>query len=180
MKRFLALVLTAVLVLSMSTTAFAEGYNYTQGNTQEYSGSGETTVNAKIYSTCYVSIPETINYVEGETWDVSLTDMYVEDGYAIRVSVSNMSNDGSIVLTNPNESRKLDYTIEEVETHRLLSQNDPLLCELKYSDIEYDEIYGSTPCAFSFTGHIANETLSMKPGTYTGTMQYEVRIEPCA
>lgn len=72
MKRFLALVLTAVLVLSMSTTAFAEGYNYTQGNTQEYSGSGETTVNAKIYSTCYVSIPETIDYVEGVSWDVMI------------------------------------------------------------------------------------------------------------
>ena len=175
MKRFLALALTAVLVLSMSTTAFAEGYNYTQGNTQEYYGSGETTVNAKIYSTCYVSIPETIDYVEGVSWDVTVSNMLVEEGYAIKVSVPNLSNDGSIVLTNPNSINTLNYTIEEKNTNRVLSTLDNLLCEVKYSDID-----GSNPFVCTFIGHISTDTLGMKPGTYSGTMQYEVRIEPCA
>lgn len=175
MKRFLALALTAVLVLSMSTTAFAEGYNYTQGNTQEYSGSGETTVNAKIYSTCYVSIPETIDYVEGVSWDVTVSNMLVEEGYAIKVSVPNLSNDGSIVLTNPNSINTLNYTIEEKNTNRVLSTLDNLLCEVKYSDID-----GSNPFVATFIGHIFSDIIEIKPGTYTGTMQYEVRIEPCA
>lgn len=175
MKRFLALVLTAVLVLSMSTTAFAEGYNYTQGNTQEYYGSGETTVNAKIYSTCYVSIPETIDYVEGVSWDVTVSNMLVEEGYAIKVSVPNLSNDGSIVLTNPNSINTLNYTIEEKNTNRVLSTLDNLLCEVKYSDID-----GSNPFVATFIGHISSDIIEIKPGTYTGTMQYEVRIEPCA
>ena len=175
MKRFLALALTAVLVLSMSTTAFAEGYNYTQGNTQEYYGSGETTVNAKIYSTCYVSIPETIDYVEGVSWDVTVSNMLVEEGYAIKVSVPNLSNDGSIVLTNPNSINTLNYTIEEKNTNRVLSTLDNLLCEVKYSDID-----GSNPFVATFIGHISSDIIEMKPGTYTGTMQYEVRIEPCA
>lgn len=175
MKRFLALALTAVLVLSMSTTAFAEGYNYTQGNTQEYYGSGETTVNAKIYSTCYVSIPETIDYVEGVSWDVTVSNMLVEEGYAIKVSVPNLSNDGSIVLTNPNSINTLNYTIEEKNTNRVLSTLDNLLCEVKYSDID-----GSNPFVATFIGHISSDIIEIKPGTYTGTMQYEVRIEPCA
>lgn len=175
MKRFLALALTAVLVLSMSTTAFAEGYNYAQGNTQEYYGSGETTVNAKIYSTCYVSIPETIDYVEGVSWDVTVSNMLVEEGYAIKVSVPNLSNDGSIVLTNPNSINTLNYTIEEKNTNRVLSTLDNLLCEVKYSDID-----GSNPFVATFIGHISSDIIEIKPGTYTGTMQYEVRIEPCA
>ena len=175
MKRFLALALTAVLVLSMSTTAFAEGYNYTQGNTQEYYGSGETTVNAKIYSTCYVSIPETIDYVEGVSWDVTVSNMLVEEGYAIKVSVPNLSNDGSIVLTNPNSINTLNYTIEEKNTNRVLSTLDNSLCEVKYSDID-----GSNPFVATFIGHMSSDIIEIKPGTYTGTMQYEVRIEPCA
>lgn len=176
MKKFLALALTAVLVLSMSTTAFAYDYSYTEGNKQDYYGYGETTINAKIYSTCYVSIPETIDYYSEEvSWDVTITDMAVEDGYAIRVSVFNMSTDGGITLTNPNSSRSLTYTIEERTTKRVLSSLDRLLCEVKYSDID-----GSNPFVCTFIGHISTDTLGMKPGTYSGTMQYEVRIEPCA
>ena len=93
----------------------------------------------------------------------------------IIVLIPNLSNDGSIVLTNPNSINTLNYTIEERNTNRVLSTLDNLLCEVKYSDID-----GSNPFVATFIGHISSDIIEIKPGTYTGTMQYEVRIEPCA
>lgn len=60
MKKIIALCMSIVMLLSLSTTAFAAEY------WDESAGSGESQVYAHIYSSYSISIPATIDLRNGE------------------------------------------------------------------------------------------------------------------
>lgn len=72
MKKVLCVLMCAVLLLAMPMTAFAAD--------TPYSGQGSSTITYKSYSTCTVSIPETIE-ITGAPTEIVVTNPNIETGY---------------------------------------------------------------------------------------------------
>lgn len=163
MKKVIALVLSLVLVLSMSVTAFAD-------NLTEYSASGSATVSLKIYSSCYVTIPETIDVNTGNSWNIEIVSINVLDNEAIKVSVTNLPNTGEIELSNPNTTKTINFALNDGDGNRL-DTNNTTLALFTPEDLTVEV------ATKSFSGEVTTNLQDMKAGTYSGTMQYSVSIE---
>lgn len=88
MKKMLSTILAIVMVLSLSTTAFA----YDEST---YSGDGQTELTASAYSTYTVTIPASINLTNSQG-DISITDANIADGYEIEIVATNLNASGGI------------------------------------------------------------------------------------
>jgi len=171
LKKFISLCLVLVLACSMSVTAFAESYG-TNNNTMPYYWYAETTLSGQIYSSCTVSIPETVYAGSGYTGNITISNADIENGYEVVIRVANLTETDTITLSNANNDKTIGCSIKTVE--KTLTRQDNVLGRMR------DEIIMGTnnkSGSVEFQALITEHT-GATAGTYTGTMQFEVMIEP--
>ena len=94
MKKIICLLMAVMLIVGCTFSASATEFNAYNQNV----GSGEIAVTSHLYSHFDISIPETLDTSVGG--EVAITNASIEDGYAIKVSVSNFNNRHCIEMTH--------------------------------------------------------------------------------
>jgi len=173
MKKVISLVLAFVMAMAITTTVFAEG-----DNTQEYHMWGESTVTGRVYSSCVITIPETIDFGETSEWSIGITQADIEAGYAVNIYIVNLNENGAITLEQDNGDFTADLYLGRNGQNTYVSNENNLLATFRDTDIS--AISRSTApilcCGRIVTPSLVG-TQGVSAGTYTGVMQYEVRIE---
>ena len=171
MKKFISLCLAAVLVCSMSITAFAESYG-TTSNTIPYYWYSSATINGKIYSSCTVTIPETIEAGEGYYGSVDISNADVESGYEIVISITNLSENNTILLNNESNCKTVGCSIYADGNRTSLTRDNNVMARFE------DEVFDcNTEAHVSFQALIT-DSIGAKAGTYSGIIEFDVRIDP--
>ena len=153
MKKFLAIVLSVVLVLSMSVTAFATELNV--GNQ-----TGQNTLSFTEPSTYTVIIPDTI-YVSPETsLECETTFLNIQDTEQLVIRLNNLDENNRLLLSN--ESGASLHACFEVA-------NDTDICYLVNPD-----------CTVVYAARMGlhYETSIIPAGEYTGIAEFTVSVEP--
>lgn len=167
MKKILALCLSFVMLFSLSTTAFAAEI------WDESAGSGETTITGHIYSSYEISIPATITLdYEFTQCPITINESNIENGYAVNVYCTNISDNNTILLEHTvNSGDSINCYLTSYNGNAVNIDN-PLLASFVQSDITN----GATTTKY-FT--MTYEKWGM-PGDYSGVMQYSFCCEPVA
>lgn len=163
MKKILALCLSIIMVLSLSTTALAAEY------WDESAGNGETEVHAHIYSSYSISIPATINLSNGEQGAVTLSDANIEEGYAVNVYCTNIHENGIRLQHINDATSSVVCVLTDVDNSIQYTSETPLVTFVQ-KDFENGEI------TKYFGMHIMDNI--GKAGEYVGTMQYSFECTP--
>ena len=165
MKKVLCMLMCAALLLAMPMTAFAAD--------TPYSGQGTSTLTYKSYSTCTVSIPETIEVSSVATpIEILVTNPNIETGYCVNIYVTNLNEQDYIPLCHDEfgEMIAIECMFTNLQKQGTVCNDNPLLASIQGSSILSDVFYGE------FAANIMS--VDARAGSYTGTMQYEIRIEP--
>ena len=141
------MILALILTASVSVTAFAEDLS---------AGSGEIEIQAHIYSHYTISIPEIIDLRNGDMGEVTISDADIEDGYSVKVFLTNATSPNGITLTHTNGISTIECSIINIEENTIATENIPIV-SFANSDIKY---FSLQPETFG------------KAGDYIGTMQY--------
>ena len=173
MKKFISLCLVLVLACTMSVTAFAESYG-TSRNTEPFYWYATTTLNGQIYSSCTVSIPETVYTGEGYSGGVYVYNADIESGYEVVIRVTNLSETDTIILSNANNDKTIGCSIVALSRDTTLTRQDNVL-----GRVTDENVMGTTDrgLAVGFQALITEHS-EATAGTYTGIMQFEIMIEP--
>ena len=166
MKKIICAILCAVLMLSMATTAFAY--------TEPFTSSGTVEVSKRIYSSCYMEIPATVNYDLQPVCSVDVYNIEMLDNEVIRVIASGLNQNNAIPLTKSGTDKTLELYVKN-GSGQLVTNENPYLAELDKTNISV----GTKSASFSFSFELRNpyEYQGAEPGIYTGTMQYQICIE---
>lgn len=162
MKKILALCLSIVMLLSLSTTVFAAEY------WDESAGNGQTEIKAHIYSSYTITIPATIDLSNGEQGEVKLSNPNLEPGYQINVYCTNLV-DSAVRLEKVGASGEGINCYLSRSDGYAVSNDDPLLVSFRQEDITNMDNYKY----FSIT----HDEWGMA-GDYTGIMEYTFCCEP--
>lgn len=172
-KKFISLCLVLVLACTMSVTAFAESYG-TNNNTMPYYWYAETTLSGQIYSSCTVSIPEMVYTGEGYSGSVGISNADIESGYEVVIRVTNLSETDTITLSNANNDKTIGCSIKALSRDTTLTRQDNVL-----GRITDENVMGTNDRSWGVGFQaLITEYAEATAGTYTGTMQFEVMIEP--
>lgn len=163
MKKIFALYLSIIMLLSLSTTAFAAEY------WDESAGNGESEVYAHIYSSYSISIPATIDLSNGEQGAVTLSDANIEEGYAVNVYCTNIYENGIRLQHVKDATSSVVCVITDTDNRIQYTSEMPLVTFVQ-SDFENGEI------TKYFGMHLMDNI--GKAGEYVGTMQYSFECAP--
>lgn len=155
MKKLLALLLSATMLLSFSTTAFAYDGNYI--------GYGEAELTAYAYSTFDVTIPSTVDLTYGGG-QVIVSNADLDTGYQVVITVTNLNANGRIDMTHKTKSG----ITSECVLNNVTTEN-PILAIIKDTDIQDGNGYSD------FFGQMIDGAAA---GSYSGTMQYYIYCDP--
>ena len=167
MKKVLCILMCAVLLLAMPTTAFA--YTEYGGGGSPFSAEGETQISAKIYSSCVVSIPSTVeiyDFTQPTTCSVEINNANVGTGESVKVKIKNLNENNAIVLDNNGHTLNVLFSTAGGTE---VTQYSPYVARIS----EFNE-YGSASTYFNMT--VSTPSEGAKAGNYEGTMQYEITI----
>lgn len=165
MKKFLALVLSMVLMLGTATTAFAAN--------EPYQGGCDLPVTAYSYGSFFLSIPESVeftNYVNNSCY-ISIGEYDIDTTDSIIVTIGNFNSNGAITMThNTKEGVTADLWIyKDYEMQNRYMDSAFPLAEFTYDYLESNA--GSDSIEF-----FAKLDESAKAGRYTGTIQFYASI----
>lgn len=167
MKKILCMLMCAALLFAMPMTAFA--YTEYGGGGSPFSAEGETQITAKVYSSCIVSIPATVeiyDFSQPTPCSIEINSANVGVGETVKVKIKNLNENNAIVLEN--NGHTLDVFFTTADGTEVL-QSSPYLARI----YEFNE-YGSASTYFNMT--VSTPSEGTKAGNYEGTMQYEITI----
>lgn len=163
MKKILALCLSVVMLLSLSTTAFAAEI------WDESAGSGETEVYAHIYSSYFISIPATIDLRNGEQGEITLTDANIEEGYEVNVYCTNIFENGIRLYHTVDSNIGITCVLTDVDNTIQYTSETPLA-----TFVQDDFSQGAITKYFGL--HLMDDL--SKAGDYVGVMEYSFECSP--
>ena len=164
MKRILALVLSMVLMLGTTTTAFAANY--------PYEGGCEMPVTAYSYGSFYLYIPENVDFTGymGGDCVLSIGEYNLNVTDSISVSIGNFNSEGAITMTHANK--------EGVTTNLFIFKDSQM--QETYRDsatpiftATYDELEQGKK-DFNLYAKISDDASA---GRYNGTIQFYTYID---
>lgn len=163
MKKILALCLSFVMLLPLSTTAFAAEF------WDESAGSGESEVYAHIYSSYSISIPATIDLRNGEQGAVTMNDANLESGYKVNVYCTNISENGIRLYHTEDSNISITCTLIDIDNNCNYTSETPIAT---FTQSELGE--------GTLTKYFGLEIMDKwsKAGDYVGTMQYSFECAP--
>lgn len=158
MKKLLSLVLSMVMVLSLSVTAFAAEIN--QGSDPK---TGSTTVTYTVNPVYTVTIPATVT-LGGSAVEVKAEGVKVNKGSRVVVKLTGTSESDNAFRVKTAEGAVLTYTVQKNSAD--VAINDTVLAvNPETADT------GSTALSF-----VAPASVTYA-GTYTGTVTFTVSVE---
>lgn len=158
MKKVIAIIMSLILILSVSVTAFAEDLS---------AGNGESEIKAHVYSQYTISIPAVIDLRNGDIGQVTIDNAMIEDGYAVKVFV-NVEDFGGIRLVHTNGTDSIHCNFSNTENGMVANSENPLV-----TFVNGDLQQGTATKYFN----VQAENYGT-PGDYTGTMQYSFECQP--
>lgn len=169
MKKVLCMLMCAVLLLAMPTTAFA--YTEYGGGGSPFSAEGETQISAKVYSSCVVSIPATIeitDFSQPTDCGIEITNGNVAVGESIKIKIKNLNENNAIVLSHGSSETTFNVTFT-MQDGTEVTQYSPYIARI-------GELTSEGTAFAYFTMSVQGDTAGAKAGNYEGTMQYEITI----
>lgn len=151
MKKIIAFCLSAMLMLSMSATAFAAELN---GMGTEAS----STINYIVDSSYCVNIPETIDANEEYTFTASMVN--IQSNQQVKVNCKSLANGGYITMAN-SDGDSFDLTFSGMQGEMCVAQF----------------LKGNLTSTFAVMGIPANEAIPMA-GEYTGIAEFVLELAP--
>lgn len=168
MKKILAILFAFLLIVGLAIPVQAESY-YDNGN-GEY-GTGEIEVTYRAYSTIDLEIPLSVS--ADSQGQIVATNPNIEDGYQFNIYVTNLNENGYIVLNHANGGDVYGVLKDDSDNNTVSAAN-PLLAT--FNNIDFAQSLTSTS---TFTINcIADGMLSA--GYYSGNICYRIECNPIA
>lgn len=157
MKKFFAILLAALMVATMSVTAFAA-----EISPDSDPKTGDTSVSYSVAPTYTVTIPATVTL--GETATISAENVRVNKGYEVNVKLTSTSAAEGAFVVKSDEGAELLYTVQNAGT-------DVKVGNTVLTVNPENGASGSTTLSF-----IAPTDITYA-GTYTGTVTFTVSVD---
>lgn len=157
MKKFVAILTVLLLMAVLPLTVLADD-----------SGSGSSTITTHISSHYSIVIPATIDLTQGNTSQVSIENASIEDGYSVKVFLTELDDPNGIRLFNASGSNYIVCSITNAETNSIADATNPLATFTK-------ENIANSVTTKNF--YLDTDSTSVA-GTYTGTMHYRFECSP--
>ena len=151
MRKVFAIMLSMVLLLSMSVTAFAADTQISgEGAT------GQSTVFYQAPDTFSVVIPETIYIMDGYTF--TATEINIASNLKVFVRITNLDENNILVLTNTETGEELNMEITGLDDKQRCAIFEP----------------GNLTSTLTISGAIQNNGENPRAGEYTGIMEFVI------
>lgn len=157
MKKFFAILLAALMVATMSVTAFAA-----EINPDSDPKTGDTSVTYSVAPTYTVTIPATVTL--GETAEIKAENVRVNKGYEVNVKLTSTSAAEGAFVVKSAEGAELLYTVKNGEADVTVG-NTVLTVNPETATT------GSTTLSFVAPADV------QYAGTYTGTVTFTVSVD---
>lgn len=157
MKKFLAVLISALTMITMSITVFA-----TQINQDSNLQTGDTTITYTVAPSYTVTIPATVSL--GETATISAEGVILNKGEQVIVRLTGTSDESNEFKITTAQGAELTYTVKNGEN--AVAVGDTVL--VVNADAATDS---STTLSFSTPENV------QFAGTYSGTVTFEVSVE---
>ena len=157
MKKFLAVLISALTMITMSITVFA-----TQINQDSNLQTGDTTITYTVAPSYTVTIPATVSL--GETATISAEGVILNKGEQVIVRLTGTSDESNAFKITTAQGAELTYTVKNGEN--AVAVGDTVL--VVNADAATDS---STTLSFSTPENV------QFAGTYSGTVTFEVSVE---
>ena len=157
MKKFLAVLISALTMITMSITVFA-----TQINQDSNLQTGDTTITYTVAPSYTVTIPATVSL--GETATISAEGVILNKGEQVIVRLTGTSDESNAFKITTAQGAELTYTVKNGEN--TVAVGDTVL--VVNADAATDS---STTLSFSTPENV------QFAGTYSGTVTFEVSVE---
>lgn len=151
MRKVIALLLSIVLLLSMSATAFAADSQICGDG-----ATGQSTVYYFAPSTYSIVIPETIFIAEGYTF--TATEMNIQPQEQVTVRITNLTENDAISISHTKTGETLDLQITGLGANQT--------CAIFSAE--------NLTSSISIGGQIINAGSNPKAGEYTGIMEFVI------
>ena len=166
MRKIIAFLLVAMLVLTMSIAAVMADEEYVDTGNTTYTG--ETNIECHAYSTYMITIPSTLYAdMDGE---IRISSANIEPGYHISVYLTNVDEVGYVTVTNASG----DTGKVSIYKNGALYMQDGTGLFHEFRSSDYDD-NKSASCNISF--NIVPGTCT-KAGDYSGVICYRVECIP--
>ena len=157
MKKFLAVLISALTMITMSITVFA-----TQINQDSNLQTGDTTITYTVAPSYTVTIPATVSL--GETATISAEGVILNKGEQVIVRLTGTSDESNAFKIPTAQGAELTYTVKNGEN--TVAVGDTVLVVNADAATE-----SSTTLSFSTPENV------QFAGTYSGTVTFEVSVE---
>lgn len=151
MRKVFAIILSVVLLLSMSVTAFAD-----DSVVSNEGATGQSTVYYQAPDTFSIVIPETIYIMDGYTF--TATEMNIASNMKVFVKITNLDESNILTMTNTETGNTLNMEITGMDEKQRCAIFEP------------DNLIST----LTISGVVRNNGENPRTGEYTGIMEFVI------